>query len=243
MQPLYQKVKQFVTAEIASGQWQAGARMPSENELVQRLGVSRMTVNRALRELTQAGLIQRIAGVGTFVAPPRLQRAAVSVRDIAEEIEATGAVHHTRVEARQTLQCDEAIAQLFALSPGTFLYQMTAVHLSNGKPLMLEDRWVNPAVAPDFPAVDLEQITATRYLLDTAPLQHLEQTIEAVLVSDEANRLLALQPGEQVLLLRRRTWAHDQVASYAQLYYAGARFTLSEGADDLPRVAARFKKT
>ena len=53
-----------MTSEIANGQWQAGARVPSENELVQRLGVSRMTVNRALRELTQAGLIQRIAGDG-----------------------------------------------------------------------------------------------------------------------------------------------------------------------------------
>jgi GntR family histidine utilization transcriptional repressor len=243
LQPLYEKVKKFVTSEIANGQWQAGARVPSENELVQRLGVSRMTVNRALRELTQAGLIQRIAGVGTFVAPPRLQRAAVPVRDIAEVIEATGALHDTQVEDRQTLPADEAMAQIFAISPGTFLYKMTAVHLANGKPMMIEDRWINPAVAPDFQVVDLEQMTATRYLLDTAPLQRVEQTIEAVLVTDEANRLLALAPGEPVLLLRRRTWASDQVASYAQLYHAGTRFALSEWADDLPRVAARFKKT
>ena len=243
MQPLYKKVKQFVTSEIATGQWQAGTRLPSENELVRRLGVSRMTVNRALRELTQAGLIQRVAGVGTFVAPPRLQRAAVPVRDIAEEIRATGALHDTQVEDRRTVTVDEAMAQVFSISPDTFLYRMTAVHLANGKPMMLEDRWINPAVAPDFQTVDLEQTTATRYLLDTAPLQRLEQTIEAVLVTDEAKRLLALAPGEPVLLLRRRTWTSNQVASYAQLYHAGARFTLSEWADDLPRVAARFKKT
>jgi len=74
-------------------------------------------------------------------------------------------------------------------------------------------------------------------------LQRVEQTIEAVLVTEEANRLLALAPGEPVLLLRRRTWASDQVASYAQLYHAGTRFALSEWADDLPRVPARFKKT
>jgi GntR family histidine utilization transcriptional repressor len=242
MQPLYEKVKHFVTSEIANGQWQAGERVPSENELVRRLGVSRMTVNRALRELTQAGLLQRIAGVGTFVLPARLHRAAAPVRDIAEEIEANGDFHDSRVVERQTLPADESMAQLFGVGAGGFLYHFTALHLASGKPMMLEDRWVNPAVAPDFQNIDLEQQTASRYLLETAPLQRLEQTVEAVLVNPEAAELLSLSSVDPVLLLRRRTWTSDQVASYAQLYHVGSLFTLSEWADDLPRVAARFKQ-
>lgn len=68
-QPLYRKVKAHIIDQIQNGQLGADQRIPSENELVRKLNISRMTVNRALRELTQEGWLRRIQGVGTFVAP------------------------------------------------------------------------------------------------------------------------------------------------------------------------------
>jgi GntR family transcriptional regulator, histidine utilization repressor len=68
----YLRVKRSVVDRIAKGSLKPGARVPSENELVREFGLSRMTVNRALRELAADGVLQRIAGVGTFVAEQRV---------------------------------------------------------------------------------------------------------------------------------------------------------------------------
>ena len=69
--PLYARVKQAITQKIRSGAWLPNAKLPSESELLAQLGVSRMTINRALRELTIEGLLVRMQGVGTFVAVPK----------------------------------------------------------------------------------------------------------------------------------------------------------------------------
>ena len=66
--PLYDRIKSHVIELIENGPWKVSQRIPSEHELVRTLGASRMTVNRALRELAQAGYLHRSQGVGTFVA-------------------------------------------------------------------------------------------------------------------------------------------------------------------------------
>lgn len=69
--PFYEKVKQAISEKIAAGVWRPHDRIPSEAELVAQFGFSRMTINRALRELTDEGLLVRLQGVGTFVAEPK----------------------------------------------------------------------------------------------------------------------------------------------------------------------------
>ena len=78
--PFYEKVKQEISEKIASGIWQPHDRIPSEAELVAQYGFSRMTINRALRELTDEGLLVRLQGVGTFVAEPKGQSALFEIR-------------------------------------------------------------------------------------------------------------------------------------------------------------------
>ncbi|WP_425551616.1 GntR family transcriptional regulator, partial [Achromobacter dolens] len=84
--PLYAQLKQMIAQQIRSGAWPAHYRVPSESELVQELGYSRMTINRALRELTAEGLLVRMQGVGTFVAQPKTRSALFAVNNIADEI-------------------------------------------------------------------------------------------------------------------------------------------------------------
>ena len=86
----YLQVKQFVLARISAGALAVGDRVPSENELVRELDVSRMTANRALRELAADGVLVRVAGVGTFVAEQRAQAHPLEVRNIADEIRLRG---------------------------------------------------------------------------------------------------------------------------------------------------------
>ena len=90
---LYQEVKAYVLDLIKREEWPPHYRVPSEHALVERLGVSRMTVNRALRELSHEGRLYRVQGVGTFVAAQKPQSAFLTVRSIAEEIRSRGGVH------------------------------------------------------------------------------------------------------------------------------------------------------
>lgn len=95
--PFYETVKQDICKKIADGVWQPHDRIPSEAELVAQYGFSRMTINRALRELTDEGWLVRLQGVGTFVAEPKGQSALFEVRSIAEEIAARRHQHRCEV--------------------------------------------------------------------------------------------------------------------------------------------------
>ena len=84
--PLYQKVKDHILKQIERGDLVPKSRVPSENELVAALKVSRMTANRALKEFAAEGMLVRVAGVGTFVAEAQTKGHLVEVRNIAEEV-------------------------------------------------------------------------------------------------------------------------------------------------------------
>ena len=94
-EPIYQQIKKTIQQRIASGEWPAGQKLPSENELVGALEVSRMTINRALRELTQEGLIKRVHGIGSFVAETPRHASLIELQDIALEIASDGKQHRS----------------------------------------------------------------------------------------------------------------------------------------------------
>src|ERR1700744_6527867 len=95
--PLYAGVKQMILDRIHSGEWPPKYRVPSENQLVLELGVSKMTANRALRELASEGALVRIQGVGSFVAERKGSSTLFEVRNIAEEIAERGHTHDANV--------------------------------------------------------------------------------------------------------------------------------------------------
>ena len=85
--PMYQRIKNAIVGKIQSGEWQPGKMIPSENQLAQTLGVSRMTINRPLRELANAGVLNRVHGLGTFVAETPRQASLIELKSLALEIE------------------------------------------------------------------------------------------------------------------------------------------------------------
>src|SRR6201997_5458824 len=91
--PAYEQIKRYVVKRIAEGVWKPGGLIPSEAELVKEFGVARMTVSRALRELTHEHVLTRVQGAGTYVAPQRYESTVHEVRNIADEITARGHRH------------------------------------------------------------------------------------------------------------------------------------------------------
>lgn len=226
--PLYDKVKSYILGQIAAGAWPADARVPSEHELVEQLGVSRMTVHRALRELSSAGVLVRIQGVGTFVAPPQLQSPVMEVRDIATEIRARGRRHACTVVVLEETRLPDDLVTAFGFAEARPVYHSVMVHSENGAPVQVEERFVNPALAPDYLEQDFARCTAHEYLQARAPLTEVEHVITATGVEADFAPLLGLEPGDPVLLLRRRTWSGSAVATVNRLIYPGDRYALGD---------------
>jgi GntR family histidine utilization transcriptional repressor len=224
--PRYQQVKNYITERIDSGEWDIDQRVPSENELVQALGISRMTVNRALRELTEEGLLRRVQGLGTFVADPRPQVELLELRNIADEIRTRGHSHSARVITLESLTADADEARALRVAEGTTVFRSVIVHMENDLPIQLENRLVNPATAPDYLSVDFTGTTPNEYLTLVAPATDVEHLVEAIIPNAQACDLLQMPRDEPGLLLNRRTWAGDKVVSRAWLTHPASRFRL-----------------
>ncbi len=223
--PVYGQVKSFIKAHISSGEWKPGAPVPSEAALMQQFGVSRMTVNRALRELTAEGMVTRVQGSGTFVAELHRISSNLTLRDIQEEVLERGHLHSTRVLLSKAEKASAALAKLLGLRSGARVFHTVLVHLENGVPIQYEDRFVNPAAAPLYLNVDFAQTTPTRHLLAVAPLTEATYSIEACLPTAEQARYLDIATTEACLAMVRRTVSGSHVASVVRLVYPGSRYS------------------
>jgi GntR family transcriptional regulator, histidine utilization repressor len=227
LQPLYLQVKRHILDNIGSGKWATSARVPSENDLVKSFGVSRMTANRALRELQDEGVLVRIAGVGSFVADRHAHGHPLQIRGIDTEIRERGHAHRAETIALERVRAVGELAKDFGVAARSELYYSAIVHFENEQPIQLEDRYVLAALAPDYMKVDFTRTTPHEHLIKVAPLQEAEHLLRAEMPDARVRKLLGMQRDEPCLVVIRRTWTSNQIASVARLYHPGSRYELS----------------
>ena len=226
MKAPYRAIKDYVKRQIAASVWRPGMMIPSESELVREFGVARMTVHRALTELTHEGLLGREQGRGTFVAELSPVSSFLRVRDIHEEILERAHRHHMVKHVLRAERASADVAARLALRPRERVFHVMVVHHENDVPVQVEKRWVNPLVAPEFLAIDLDTETPGHYLTRVAPLTEAEHIIEARMPEEPVRRLLALKRNEPCLLVHRRTWVKRNVAAYGLLAHPGSVYRL-----------------
>lgn len=225
--PRYQQLKDLIIERISSGELKPSDRVPSENELVEAMSVSRMTANRALRELNDEGYVDRVAGRGTFVADFRSQSHLLEVHNIADEIRLRGHSHSSRV-IRQSLQHARGeLAKALHVMQGTDVFHLLLVHFENEIPIQLEDRHVLASFAPDCLAQDFAAITPSAYLTSKAPLQEAEQVVRANLPNRAVQKHLQIDDSEASLVVIRRTWSDGRPVTFARLHHPGSRYELT----------------
>lgn len=226
-QALYRQAKDYVHRKLVSGEWKAGDLIPSENRLVLELGMSRMTVNRALRELTEEGRLLRVSGVGTFVAESKPQSNLLRITNIADEIIARGHRYHCNVLQVGREAASMSIASALSLPTGASVFHLLCVHYEEGVAVQLEDRYVNPEMAPAF----LEQtfgdaLQSGAYLLDIIRPDEMEHIVEARHPGSDERRHLQIDADEPCLVLMRRTWHSGKIVTYVRLVHPSSRYRL-----------------
>lgn len=225
--PRYAVIKQSISDAVRDGRLKPGDRVPSEAELVDRFDVSRMTANRALRELQAAGVIVRRAGIGSFIAEQRPIGQMIEIRNIAEEIRERGHVYRARVIQNLAERANAETAPLLEVPVGTKLFHSIIVHHEAEFPIQLEERVVLASIAPHYGDMDFTATTPNEYLTRTAPLGRVEHRVCAMMPDDRTRVMLGLEAGEPVLRMTRRTWSRSRLVSHAWLTHPGSRFELS----------------
>jgi GntR family transcriptional regulator, histidine utilization repressor len=230
-QPLYQKVKDHILGFIQEGVWVPDTCIPSENQLVEQLKVSRMTINRALRELTEAGYLVRLQGVGTFVAHPKPLKTLLEIRSIVDEITERGGSHSCDVHLLAAEKAFTELAIVMQIPVGAPVFHLVMVNRDRGIPVQLADEFVNPIAAPDYLQQDFTRINPTDYLLKNIPITDVEHIIEALRPDTWMRKLLGIDHEEPCLMLHRQTWCGDRVATHSRYIFPGTRY----------RIGGRFK--
>jgi GntR family transcriptional regulator, N-acetylglucosamine utilization regulator len=227
--PLYHQVKNAVLRDIEAGHWGPGEQLPTENELIARFHVSKITVRQALRELAQMGYIRREQGRGTFVQHPPLEEGPRELTSFTGEMRGHGLAARSLVLEQGTLSAPADVALWLEIDSGAPVFCLRRLRLANGEPMGLQTAYLPTTLVPgiedlSFADDSLYEVLASRYSLYPAKAR---ETHQAVLVAAEEAALLRVDPGAPALAAERLTsLASGQPLEYVQSIMRGDRYRI-----------------
>ena len=225
---IHARIKADILEKIVEGNWKPGFQLPIETELADSYGVSRMTMNKVLTQLSNEGYLFRRKKKGTFVAEPRAQSAVMEITDIEQEVLALNKSYRWELlqqEKRCLSETETKLLELQALSmhPHTnddALF-VKGVHYSSDKPFCLETRMINPETVPQVLDQTFETILPGTWLLKALPWTRATHRIRAVSIANPEAKLLQLDTGHACLEILRNTEIDGKWVTWARLLYPG----------------------
>ncbi|WP_151671038.1 histidine utilization repressor [Nitrincola schmidtii] len=224
--PRYLQIKQHLLDAIHSGHYAVHHKIPAEEQLARDFNVSRMTANKAIRDLVQEGYLVRQAGLGTFVTDRKSESPLAEINNIAEEVRSRGHQYSNTVILCEEVSADDEIALRLGVRVNSRVFHSVIVHLENQLPIQLENRYVNPRWVPDYLSSDFSVQTPNEILVNACPITDLEHVVEAVLPDRQSAQWLNISENQPCLSMIRRTWSGDHLISYARLLHPGDRYKL-----------------
>ncbi|MBB4066644.1 histidine utilization repressor [Gellertiella hungarica] len=228
---LHQQILSDIETRIVSGEWPPGHRLPFEVDLAKSYDVSRMTVNKVLTKLADAGLIERRKKSGSFVAQPQVQSAILEIHDIEAEVRSLKRDYRYRlVEARRRKASEPELAA-FELAGKTDVLALSSVHYAGDMPFCTEERLIHLGVVPQAADVDFAQTPPGQWLRVEVPWTAAEHKIYATGARGVVAERLALPEGAPCLVVQRRTWSDQGPVTFVKITYPAethaivARFT------------------
>jgi GntR family transcriptional regulator len=225
--PKYLQLRESLVALIDAAELPVDAPIPSERELGQEYGLSRMTVRQAVEQLVSEGRLRRVPGRGTFVARPKIDMPLRLVSFTADML-ARGLRPGARDLNRHTVGAGAHLARIFDVRAGTGIHVVERLRTADGEPMAIERAHILASLAPDL----LERPLADRSLYGVLDADYGvvfdagEQTIEAGLAGSADAELLDIAPGSAVLLLERHSYAGDVCAEATMSTYRADRYHL-----------------
>lgn len=216
----WRSIRSEVVRRIADRDWLPGQLIPGEVELAREFGCARTTVNRALRELASAGLLDRRRKAGTRVSLNPVLKATLDIPVTRLEVEQRGAVYDHHLLERVVAVPPQQVAGRLGLTTTSRMLHLRALHLADDKPFLYEDRWVNLAMVPQILDVDFGLISANEWLVRNIPLTTGDITFSAANASPDEADILRTTKGAGIFIVDRTTWAGPEPITSVHLAYA-----------------------
>jgi GntR family transcriptional regulator, histidine utilization repressor len=200
----WEDIRAEVLRRIRARDWPPGGLIPGEEALAEEFGVARATVNRALTALAEAGVIERKKRAGTRVAALPVRRARLEIPVIRLDVLGRGLAYDFKLLADRLLPAPIPVTARLGLPEGTLLRHLETLHLADGRPFVLETRWLNPAVLPD-PAPDFATVSANEWLVTHVSLVSGDIAFLAEAAGQREAQVLGVPLGAALLVAERTT--------------------------------------
>ncbi|MCK4258790.1 MAG: GntR family transcriptional regulator [Halanaerobiales bacterium] len=226
--PLYYQMKEILKKNIKLGELKPGDQLPSERDLEETYGVSRMTARRALVELCNEGYVYRKQGRGTFVADMKYHHHLFRLSSFTEESQSQHLKPGAKVLKIEKVE-NEAICKKLKIESEP-LISIRRIRTINEEPVALEETYVRAVYCPGLEEVNLNNTSLYSYLTEEYHLLmgRAEQTIESRLVPLEVAPTLKVEKGTPILYMERTTYLENEETpfEYAEAIYRGDKYKL-----------------
>ena len=225
--PIYYQLKEWLRGEIANGIWKPGDLLPSERELSEQFGISRMTVRRALNELREEGLLRREQGRGTYVATPKIEQRLTRLTGFTEDMQRRALRSGARVLRQMMVEAPTPVARALRISQGKQILLLERLRMAEQEPMAIESSYlhfsgVERLLEEDFENQSLYHCLSEKYgIIPTRA----EQQVEAVQCCEDECELLRIEANSAVLRNRRVTYDQkNRPFEYTKSIYRGDRY-------------------
>ena len=224
----WRNVRTELLRRIHDRVWSPGETIPNEADLAIEFDCARTTVNRALQDLAEKGLVTRKRRAGTRVALNPVARATLKIPIMREEIEAKGLAYRHAILDQDMKVPPSIVRHRLDLAVKARALHITTMHLANGQPYALDDRWINLSTVPAAASVDYENISPNEWLVQNAPYTHGDIAIAAEEAKATEAEHLGMPVGDAILVLERSTWRDSESITMTRLAFtAGHRLLTS----------------
>jgi len=215
----WRDVQAEVLNRIHSRQWKPGDLIPNESDLALEFGCARATVNRALRAIAEAGLLDRRRKAGTRVTLHPVRKATLNIPIIRQEIEEQDQTYSCVLVTSQRTTPPQDVRTPMRLTEQDEVLHVRAVHMANGQPYADEDRWINIAVVPQVLEVDFSRISANEWLVANAPFTHGDIMFSASPADKTVAKRLGAKRGNALFVIDRTTWDGAKAITQVRLTF------------------------
>ena len=209
--PLYTRIKEYMAEMILSGKLKPESKIQSEREFSEDLGVSRMTVRKALTELVNEGLLERKHGSGTYVAKPKITYESVELVNYVQAMELRNIATSTQLLEFNEMVASRRLSEILEIEIGAIIYHLVLLRFANRVPVILERGYFPSEYYPKLEDWNLEKTSTIDLLTSVYGIQlgRISQSVEAIAATDLVAQQLRVDEGIPLLMLSRLIISRD----------------------------------
>lgn len=224
--PMYSQIREIIRRQVLDGTYAPHSQVPSESQMMEAFGVSRITVRQALADLQREGLIFKVAGKGSFVAKPKAFQSLSRLQGFGEAMSPAGYETFSQVLSARRVKASELVARRLQVKPGSMVFEIQRLRHLNREPISVDVSYFRLPLGErlareDLPARDIFVILENDYGMQ---LTHAELQIEAISADETLARQLRIAEASPLLRIERLTHADEQPVDFEFLYYRGDAF-------------------